>query len=205
MRFASQIADVDRTNWADTGNLTNNGGTTGKAHTLNNYYRVGAEAAGIYGPFSVQSEFMGTGLHGTGYTSSDFLLGYYATASYFLTGESRTYDAKKGAFGRQKANKNFSLKNGGWGAWEIATRFDALDMNTTNVSGGKLQEATVALNWYLNPHVRMMLDYSHVLQNNVTLNKAGTSTANYNSSASSLINTNGQHPNIFMLRTQLDW
>ncbi len=199
MRFASQIADVDRTNWADTGNLTN------ATHTLNNYYRVGAEAAGVYGPFSVQSEFMGTGLNGKGYSSGDFLYGYYATASYFLTGESRTYDTKKGTFGRQKANKNFSLKNGGWGAWEVATRFDALDMNTTNISGGKLQEATVALNWYLNPHVRMMLDYSHILQNDVTLNKAGNNTLHYNSQGTQLAQTSGQHPNIFMLRTQLDW
>jgi phosphate-selective porin OprO and OprP len=199
MRFASQIADVDRTNWADTGNLTN------ATHTLNNYYRVGAEVAGVYGPFSVQSEFMGTGLNGKGYSSGDFLYGYYATASYFLTGESRNYDVKQGKFNRQKANRNFSLKNGGWGAWELASRFDALDMNTTNVSGGKLEQATVALNWYLNPHVRMMLDYSHVLQNNVALNKTHTNTANYNSQAGSLLLTNGHHPNIFMLRTQIDW
>lgn len=199
MRFASQVANVDRTAWADTGNLSN------ATHTLNNYYRVGAEAAGVYGPFSVQSEFMGTGLNGKGYSSGDFLYGYYATASYFLTGESRNYDAKTGKFNRQKANKNFSLKNGGWGAWELASRFDALNMNTTNVSGGRLQEATVALNWYLNPHVRMMLDYSHVLQNNVPLNAARTNTANYNSQGAQLASTTGHHPNIFMLRTQIDW
>ena len=199
MRFASQIADVDRTNWADTGNLSN------ATHTLNNYYRVGAEAAGVYGPFSVQSEFIGTQLSGRGYGSSDFLYGYYATASYFLTGESRNYNTKKGAFDRQKANKNFSLKDGGWGAWELATRFDALNMNTANVSGGRLQEATVALNWYLNPHVRMMFDYSHILENNVPLNKAGTNTANFNSQGAQLAQTTGHHPNIFMLRTQIDW
>jgi len=199
MRFASQIADVDRTNWADTGNLTN------PTHQLHDYYRVGAEAAGVYGPFSVQSEFMGTGLNGRGYNSSDFLYGYYVTGSYFLTGESRNYNAKKGAFDRQKANKNFSLKDGGWGAWELASRFDALDMNTANVSGGKLQQITTALNWYLNPHVRMMLDYSHVLSNYVPLNKAGTNTENFNSQGAQLAQTTGHHPNIFMLRTQIDW
>ncbi len=196
MRFASQIANVDRSSWADTGNLTN------ATHTLNNFYRVGAEAAGVYGPFSLQSEFIGTGLNGRGYSSGDFLYGYYATASYFLTGESRNYNAKKGAFDRQKPNNNFSLKNGGWGAWEIASRFDALNMNTTNVNGGRLQEFTVALNWYLNPHVRMMADYSHVLENNIQ-NNTGTTKGNSNQAQTQL--TNGLHPDIFMFRTQLDW
>lgn len=192
MRFASQVANVDRTNWADTGNLTN------ATHQLDDYYRVNAELAGVYGPFSLQSEFIGTKLNGRGYGSDDFLYGYYATGSYFLTGESRNYDTKKGAFGRQKPNRDFSLKNGGWGAWELAARFDALDLNTTNVSGGRLQQGTVALNWYINPHVRVMADYSHIFSNHVS----GT---NFNSQATSLSNTNGQHPNIFMVRTQLDW
>jgi phosphate-selective porin OprO and OprP len=198
MRFASQVANVDRTNWADTGNLTNN------LRELEGYYRVGAEAAGIYGPFSIQSEFIGTKLSGKGlnghegYSSEDFLYGYYGTISYFLTGESRVYNTKKGAFDRQKANSNFSLKNGGWGAWELAARWDTLDMNTRHVSGGRLKQGTIALNWYLNPHVRIMADYSHIFDNYVT-------TTSFNSQATQLANTANQHPNIFMVRTQLDW
>lgn len=199
MRFASQIADVDRTPWADTGNLTNglNGG-----HTLDNYYRLGAEAAGVAGPFSLQTEVMGTKLNGNGYNSRDILWGAYGYASWFITGESRNYDTKKGAFARQKPNKNFSLKNGGWGAWELATRFDALDLHSQNVHGGRLEQATVALNWYVNPHVRMMFDYSHVLANS---NDAVGGAAGNNTQGGSLTATNGSHPDIFMVRTQLDW
>ncbi|MGZ4981557.1 MAG: OprO/OprP family phosphate-selective porin [Methylobacter sp.] len=196
MRFATQVADVDRTSWADTGNLTN---TLGGGHRLDNFYRLGAEAAGVAGPFSVQTEVMATQLNGTNYGSADTLWGGYAYASWFITGESRNYDAKKGAFGRQKPNKNFSLKNGGWGAWELATRFDEVDMNTTNVHGGRIEEGTLALNWYLNPHVRVMADYSHIFAN------SNNATAANNSAAGSLSLTNGQHPNIYMLRTQLDW
>ncbi|MDD4906553.1 MAG: porin [Methylobacter tundripaludum] len=196
MRFASQIADVDRTPWADTGNLTN---TLNGGHTLDNYYRLGAEAAGVAGPFSVQTEVMATQLNGKNYGAADTLWGGYATVSWFITGESRNYDAKKGAFGRQKPNKNFSLKNGGWGAWEIATRFDELDMNTKNVHGGRIEQGTVGLNWYINPHVRMMADYSHIFAN------SNDATAANNSAGGSLSTTNGQHPNIYMLRTQLDW
>lgn len=197
MRFASQVANVDRTNWADTGNLTNN------LRELEGYYRAGAELAGVYGPFSIQSEFIGTKLNGKGlnghegYSSEDFLYGYYAYASWFMTGESRAYNTKKGSFDRQKPSHNFSLKDGGWGAWELAARWDSLDMNTKHVSGGRLQQGTIALNWYLNPHVRIMADYSHIFDNFVQ----GT---NFNTN-SNLVNTANQHPNIFMLRTQLDW
>jgi phosphate-selective porin OprO/OprP len=196
MRFASQISDVDRSTWVDTGNLTN---TLNGGHRLDNYYRLGAEVAGVAGPFSLQTEVMGTKLNGQNYNSKDILWGAYGYASWFITGESRNYDAKKGAFGRQKPNKNFSLKNGGWGAWELATRFDALDLNSQNVHGGRLEQATLALNWYVNPHVRMMFDYSHVLTN------SNNATAANNTQGSSLSATNGSHPDIFMVRTQLDW
>ena len=202
MGFASQVGNVDRSAWANTGNLTDP--STGRV--LDSFVRAGAEVAGIYGPFSLQAEYMRTQLNGSRYDSSDHLDGYYAYVSYFLTGESRSYDTKKGAFGRQKPNKNFSFKNGGWGAWELATRFDALDMNTTHVNGGNLSTGTVALNWYLNPHVRMMLDYEHVITNKVNntgfINAPGSAAINANSN---LAATSGLNPDVFMLRTQFDW
>ncbi|MDD5462948.1 MAG: porin [Methylococcales bacterium] len=204
MQFASQVANVDRSNWANTGGLTDavllaNGQPTPNRRVLENFYRVGGELAGVYGPASFQAEYMHTQLNGQNYGSSDHLEGYYVFGSYFLTGESRNYSTKKGAFDRQKPNKNFSLKNGGWGAWEVAARFDSLDMNTQHVNGGNLQNGTLALNWYLNPHVRFMADVEHVFTNSVI------NTGFIRSSNSSLLATNGQHPNIFMFRTQIDW
>ena len=202
MGFASQVGNVDRSAWANTGSLTDP--STGRV--LDSFVRGGAELAGIYGPLSFQAEYMRTQLNGTKYDSRDHLDGYYAYVSYFLTGESRSYDAKKGAFGRQKPNKNFDFKNGGWGAWELATRFDSLDMNTAHVNGGSLSTGTVALNWYINPHVRMMLDYEHVLTNKVIntgyINASTSTTTNANSN---IAYTNGANPDVFMLRTQLDW
>ena len=204
MAFASQISNVDRTNWASTGGLTDTLGvgsgatkiTAGNQRILTDFARVGGEVAGVYGPFSVQGEYMQVQLNGQNYNSSDTLKGYYGYASYFLTGESRNYNTKKGAFDRQKPNKNFSFKNGGWGAWEFATRFDGLDMNTQHVNGGRLMTGTAALNWYINPHVRMMFDYSHVLENKTIVSNIAYGAA---------LNTSGQHPDIFMVRTQFDW
>jgi len=197
MSFASQVGNVDRTNWANTGVLTDAAGVNQRI--LDSYTRVGAEAAGVYGPFSFQGEYMRTQLSGQNYNMNDHLDGYYTYVSYFLTGESRNYNAKKGAFDRQTVNKNFSFKNGGLGAWEIATRFDALDMNTQHVTGGRLQTQTLALNWYLNPHVRVMADYSHVLTN-VYLQGANSPALSATQKA-----INGQNPDLFMTRIQLDW
>ncbi|MCK9395406.1 MAG: porin [Methylobacter sp.] len=201
MSFGSQVSNVDRTAWANTGVLTDvvgvNGITAANQRVLENFSRVGGELAGVYGPLSIQGEYMRTQLNGQNYSSSDHLDGYYGYISYFLTGESRNYNTKEGKFDRQKAKKDFSLKNGGWGAWEIATRFDGVEMNTDHVNGGRLQSGTVALNWYLNPHVRLMTNYSHVFSNKTIVTNAA-----YGSPAAA---TSSQHPDIFMVRTQIDW
>jgi phosphate-selective porin OprO/OprP len=57
--------------------------------------------------------------------------GWYADASYFLTGETRPY--KDGVFGRVKVknpvqwSKDGGMK--GWGAWQIAGRYDFLSLS----------------------------------------------------------------------------
>ena len=197
MSFASWVGNVDRSNWANTGGLTDPVTVITNRRILENFSRVGAEISGVYGPASFQGEYMRTQLSGQNYDSNDHLDGYYAYASYFLTGESRNYDTKKGTFGLQKPNRNFDFKNGGPGAWELAARFDSLDMNTAYVAGGFLLTGTVALNWYLNPHVRFMADYAHVFTNK-TIDTGFTK-------VKPAIATSGQNPDIFMVRAQLDW
>lgn len=197
MSFASNIGSIDRSNWANTGNLTDPASVLTNRRVLKDYSRVSAEIAGVYGPASFQGEYMRTQLYGQNYNSNDHLDGYYAFASYFLTGESRKYDSKKGAFGLTKPKSNFDFKNGGLGAWELATRFESVDMNTEHVSGGRLQSGTVALNWYINPHVRLMANYAHVFTNKI-IDSGFTNVM-------PTLATNGQHPDIFMTRAQIDW
>ncbi|MBN2326568.1 MAG: hypothetical protein JXR73_05385 [Candidatus Omnitrophica bacterium] len=65
---------------------------------------------------------------------------------------------------RVKPANNFSLKNGGWGAWEIALRYSYMDLTDTPVltaTGGKLDDYTLGLNWHLNPNTRVMWNYVH--------------------------------------------
>lgn len=128
----------------------------------------GPEAALVYGPFSVQSEWIaGFYNRGAGLANPTFH-GLYVNASYFLTGEHRSYNRSAGAFDRVKPYENFFRIRGedgciatGLGAWEIAYRYSYLDLNDAGISGGIASDHTFGLNWYLTPYARLMFNYIH--------------------------------------------
>jgi phosphate-selective porin OprO/OprP len=131
----------------DTGDIQSRGAAT-----------FGTEAAWVNGPFNAQGEFIysiveqvnGDNLH---------LYGFYGQAGWFLTGETRPYDPRAGAFARVIPRHNFNFSKGGWGALEVACRYSYSDLNDANVNGGKLGLFMAGVNWYLHPHVRWMFDY----------------------------------------------
>jgi len=121
--------------------------------------RLGGEAALVYSAFSVQAEYLQKqyGLDGGG---DDPTFGaWYVSGSFFLTGEHRPYDG--GAFGRVVPDENFRAgDDGGLGAWEIAARYSTMDLTDSGVVGGEAAAITVGVNWYLNPSVRLMANYT---------------------------------------------
>lgn len=118
--------------------------------------RYGIETALVYGPLSVQGEYMVAKVDALSGSDPEFS-GYYAYVSYFLTGEHRAYKKSAGAFSRVKPKANFG--KGGFGAWELALRYSALDLNDETITGGELEDITFGVNWYLNPNVRVMGNY----------------------------------------------
>lgn len=120
---------------------------------------LGIESALVCGPWSVQSEYMMADVDGKDGASSPTFNGFYIQGSYFLTGEHRKYKTSSGSFDRVKPKENHSFKDGGSGAWEVATRYSEIDLDDAGVTGGKLKDITVGLNWYLNPNTRIMWDY----------------------------------------------
>jgi len=132
---------------------------TGKIPESENLSIAGFEAAYMQGPFSVQGEYAYSWLTRNGAPSVDFNA-FYVQTGWTLTGESRSYKGSDGEFKRLKPAKDFSLKSdGGWGALELAARYDQADMTSHDVVGGSEKAVTVALNWYLNQNVRLMADY----------------------------------------------
>ena len=137
---------------------------------INKENRLGLESAFVYGPFSLQGEFIGTWLepYDTAQDSTGFLYGGYGALSYIITGEHRIYDKNDGRFKGVIPDKNFSLKNfslkdRSWGAWEITARWSYLSLEDKDmdIQGGKAFATTVGLNWYLNPNMRIMLNWVH--------------------------------------------
>ena len=151
---------VDGQRLIDTGNL---------ATAVNSRF-LGGELAGVSGPFSIQSEFQqvwvsqGPG-QGAGKVGLSFR-GAYAMATYSLTGEPRRYDARTGVFTRFRPHADFDPRQGTWGAWEIAARISALDLNdhadlpaTGGIAGGYQTNYSAGLNWYWSSFFRLQANY----------------------------------------------
>jgi len=124
-------------------------------------HHFGYELAAVHGSLSLQGEFMHASVDRSGVGDDPFFYGVYAYASYFLTGERRPYSKSSGLFSRVRPRNNFSIKERGWGAWELAGRYSYLDLEDGGIDGGMMSDITVGLNWYLNPNIRIMANYIH--------------------------------------------
>jgi phosphate-selective porin OprO/OprP len=119
---------------------------------------LGAEVAWVNGPFSVQGEYLHSFVDQVEGEALDFD-GLYASASWFLTGESRPYNRTRGYFDRVIPKRSFDWGKGGWGAWEIAGRFSFVNLNSGAVHGGRIAMGMAGLNWYLHSHVKWRFEY----------------------------------------------
>ena len=88
-----------------------------------------------------------------------FFHGGYGQVLYFLTGEHQEYDKREGVFGRVVPRNNLRLKGAGGGAWQAGLRFGYLDLNDKAVRGGQVYDWTLGLNWFLNPNMKVQLNY----------------------------------------------
>lgn len=129
------------------------------------------ELAGKRGPLSFQSEFVGSRSRLAGDRGTATFTGAYMQVSYFLTGEQRPYVRTRATFGRVRLRTQFSWKHRTWGAWEVAARFSYLDLDDGNIQGGNLNDATLGLNWYVSPRIRLMANFVRAhRKNSVTSN-----------------------------------
>ncbi len=126
------------------------------------------EGAWVTGPFSLESEWYSSLVEREDDLSSLFFSGFYVQSSLFLTGESRgtQYVTSYGEFDSPvEPDRDFSLRGGGWGAWQLTARYSYLDLNDREIRGGILGDLTLGLNWQLNPNLRWMLNYIHAHRN----------------------------------------
>ena len=168
LRYVAQLRDrpeltVDTTRLVDTGSIN--------ATHLGHY---GFELAGQYKSFYAQGEYFHYKIDRRDSTLSnpDFD-GWYVEGSWVLTGEPRKYNTANAAFDAPAVANPFNYGNGKWGAVELAARWSDTNLNYGEgdegtaavpdaVRGGEQRIFTAGVNWYLNPVVRLMLDWQHV-------------------------------------------
>jgi phosphate-selective porin OprO and OprP len=169
-------------------------------------HQIGVEAALVFGPFSLQGEYMlAFGFEPTSVLTSTVadaieeaaLQAFYIMASFFLTGESRAYDPGEGVFDRPRPKQNFLL--GGLGAWELAVRLSHIDLTDAQAiggatAGGKQLNLTLGVNWYPNPHVRVIANYVHGWVDRLVDGVVGTA-----------VNLDDDAFGVFMMRFQADF
>ena len=129
-------------------------GAVGVADTM-----VGLEGVFIQGPFAVQAEWAKADVERLANVSSDFTT-YYVAGSWFVTGEMKNLDVKKGEWGRTKILN--PVTSGGLGALELAVRYDNTDLTNFNIpaTAGEYSAWTLGANWYVHPYVRFMANYT---------------------------------------------
>jgi phosphate-selective porin OprO/OprP len=150
------------TRLVDTGNITSSSNTV-----------AGTELFYVHGPFSLQAEWAFAWANGTvvgGHPRGELgFNGGYIEASYFLTGENRIYDRRLGREGSTYIAAPYTpfwavrdedgRLNIGWGAWELATRWNYLNLNDGPVQGGILQGFEAGINWYLTTNLKFQVEY----------------------------------------------
>jgi phosphate-selective porin OprO and OprP len=134
---------------------------------------INPELALVRGPLEVQAEWTYAFVDQSNLSCSSATMcthkyggnptfnGGYFEANYFLTGESRAsfYRTQFGHFERVSPLHNFAIDGSHWGAWQVAARFSRLDLNSASIHGGILDDVTAGVNWYLNPVMRITVNY----------------------------------------------
>lgn len=128
---------------------------TGKMRNVNDMSTYSLEFAAKYDRWMMQSEYLKNTVTFTDDRNDYEGDGYYIETSYMLFGGERPYDYTSGEFAQVMAK-------GTTGFWELAIRYDELDLNDTNadILAGSQNTTTVGVNWYANTNMVFRLNYT---------------------------------------------
>ena len=119
-----------------------------------------AELAGYWGGFRGEAVWMGNTTFLPADGGSRNFSGWYVQAGYLLFGGTQRYDAGGGKFTRVKRGR-------GWGDIELCGRVEYIDLNADKklaiadqkIMGGSAMAYSAGINYYINDHVKIMLNY----------------------------------------------
>jgi phosphate-selective porin OprO/OprP len=142
-------------------------------NAVDNVMAFNLESAAVWGPFVLQAEYTnwnvsrqrpaGTAITAPKPDDADFD-GWYVEAAYFITGESMNFKAGEALYGGVKPNG--IVGKGGIGAWQLAVRYDSMDLNDMGAGliGGEQDALSLGLTWYATNTLRFQANYVTVLE-----------------------------------------
>lgn len=146
-RFSTRShTSINRKKYVDTDVISNVDNTT----------MFDFELAGKYKGFMFQSEYKLVNVNRMNNLSSVNFDGFYAQAGYLLFGGNYNYNKAEGEFTRITRGKKY-------GDLEVAFRYDYVDANDfdAEILGGSADAYTVGLNYYFNPNIKFMMNYTY--------------------------------------------
>ena len=125
---------------------------------------------GVWGPFYVQAEYLGTKITRWYGKPAISLGGAYGLIAFMVTGETRDYYVDEGEVGPIEMPKH------SWGALELAVRYSMCNLNDPNagIQGGKSNILTFGVNYYPVKTIKLMMNYAMV-----TLDQYATSNGKF--------------------------
>lgn len=130
---------------------------TGKVSDVDYQVSQGIEVAGRFHNIMVQSEYIESQfvLDSSSTGKDAVFTGYYVETAYALIGNGRPYNLFDAEFGPV-------IPTGKHGDLEAALRYSTLDLNDTSadITGGKSDNITIALNWYAHTNIVFRLNHT---------------------------------------------
>ena len=126
------------------------------------HWRLAPQGYWYWGPFGLFAEYVVSNqkVRGTSGFARFEHTAWQVAASYVLTGE-------KNSWRGITPKRPFSLREGGWGAWEIAARIQQLNVDddvfpgfaSATSSATEANSWGVGLNWHLNRNFKLQVNY----------------------------------------------
>ena len=94
-------------------------------------------------------------------TGNPTFSGYHLTASWVVSGEMRPFNKKNALFRPVPVAR--TVYQGGWGAWELSTRFSSIDLTEGTIDGGEMDIFSLGANWWLTPFFSASMNYRYIV------------------------------------------
>jgi phosphate-selective porin OprO/OprP len=118
---------------------------------------IGIELAGLSGPFNATAEASVLTVHAFAPGPRPRFQGGYIEVGYFLTGETRRYNAQQWLHVAPKS----PVGSGGFGAIQVVLRLDYVDLESkrAGIYGGRQMAYLLGLNWHPIDQLKLMADF----------------------------------------------